>query len=125
MPNYTQSASKPLPESKKQRAAQFCAKLAVNSEGNISGTRPPEGDYTAIKRDGVWLIVDGDRSPVPIVAFDRHGNAVDSFDDLSNAWAHIDRLRDAAGCGMPTRMPVAVLAMPISRRPEPRRIRGH
>ena len=58
-----------------------------------SGDKPPEADYTAIKRDGVWIIVDRDRNPVSIMALDRDGNAVRCFDDLSNAWAHIDKLR--------------------------------
>jgi hypothetical protein len=61
-------------------------------------------------RDGAWMIVDAARNAVPIVAFNRKGARITCLDSRTDAWAHLDKLRDAAGCGMPPRVPITVLS---------------
>jgi hypothetical protein len=86
--------------------------------------KPPEAFFTAIMRDGVWIIVDRAGEPVPTGRYDALGQPRNHFNDRSDAWACIDRLRHRAGCGGP-RPAWRPFAVPVSRPPAPRRERGH
>ena len=51
--------------------------------------KPPEATYTAIMRDGAWLIVDRRLLPqiilIPVAAFDRKGRPITCFDSRTDA----------------------------------------
>jgi hypothetical protein len=49
-------------------------------------------------KDGVWIIVDGEKQLLTPDRFEKDGTPKHHFDDRSAAWRYIDGRRDAAGC---------------------------
>jgi len=84
----------------------------------------PEAAYRAVNSDGFWRILDQDGAEIPLGVIDKDATPLPGYDDRSDAWRHVDRLREAAGIIPKWQSPV-IMEMPASRLHEPRQYRGH
>lgn len=92
------------------RACYGVGDMTADEWSVIAGYIVPKRPYRAVLREGFWRIVAGDGTEFPLPV----------FEDRSDAWRHVDRLR---GITMPPSSVVAqIRPMRIC---EPRRERGH
>ena len=102
-------ACRPIPEADILRACYGIGDATADEWAVIQGYIVPKRPYRSVCRDGFWRIVanDGTEFPLPV------------FEDCTDAWRHVDRLR-----GVIHTVPVIAAEIRPPRLSE-RRERGH